>query len=257
MTATLDFTAWMARWDAQQAGYLTDREERFQLMFDALEAITGGGPVTAIDLAAGPASLAVRLLDRLPGSRVVAVDVDPVLLTMGRGAYGDRESLTFVTADLRDPGWTSALPAGPYDAVLSTTALHWLGAGDIRRVYRDLAGLLRTGGAFLDGDHLRFGAGREPLAAAASAMTARTRARRRGSEPPAAAETWNEWWDAVRAEPALADAMAARDRLGHAHPHGRQDLSDEEHGRLLVESGFAAAGALWQQGDDRVLAAIR
>lgn len=255
MTTTLDFTAWMARWDAQQAGYLTDREERFQLLFDALEAITGGGPVTAIDLAAGPASLAARLLDRLPGSRVVAVDVDPVLLALGRGAYGGRDGLTFVEADLREEGWMSALPAGPYDGVLSTTALHWLGAGDIRRLYRDLAGLLRTGGAFLDGDHLRFDAGQEPLAEAASAMSARTRARRRG--PAAAAETWNEWWDAVRAEPALAAAMAARDRLGHAHPHGRHDLSDGGHRRLLLDSGFTAAGPLWQQGDDRILAAIR
>jgi SAM-dependent methyltransferase len=252
---TLDFTAWLDRWDAQQGGYLPDREERFQIMFDAMEAITGGGPVAAIDLAAGPGSLGVRLLDRCPGSRVVAVDIDPVLMTLGRGAYGDRAGLTFVEADLREPGWTSSLPAGPFDAVLTTTALHWLPAGGMRRLYGELAGLLRPGGAFLDGDHRRFGPGTELLATAARAMVELARRRRHGD--PAAPETWAGWWDALRAEPGLAEAMAARERLGHAHPHGRHELPDEEQCRLLLEAGFAEAGTVWQHGDDRILAGIR
>jgi SAM-dependent methyltransferase len=255
MEVTLDFTAWLARWDDQQAGYQTDREERFQVMFDALEAITGGGSLSAIDLACGPGSLAVRLLDRFPGARVAAVDVDPVLLALGRGAFDCKAGLTFVEADLRGPDWPAALPAGPFDAVLSTTALHWLAAEDIRRLYRDLARLLRPGGAFLDGDHRRFGPERERLAATARTMTELARVRRHSSSAPP--ENWDAWWNAVRAEPALADAVAARDRLGHAHPHRGRELSDEDHCGLLLAAGFAEAGTLWQHGDDRILAAIR
>jgi hypothetical protein len=95
----------------------------------------------------------------------------------------------------------------------------------------------------------------ELLATAARAMVELARRRRHGS--PAAPETWTGWWDAVRAEPALADAMAARERLGHAHPHGRHELADEEQCRLLLDAGFAEAGTVWQHGDDRILAGIR
>jgi SAM-dependent methyltransferase len=254
MTATIDFHAWLARWDRQQEGYQADREERFQAMFDALEAIAGGPDLTVLDLGSGPGSLAVRLLDRFPGASVVAVDVDPVLLTLGRGAYGGRRGLRFVEADLREPDWTARLGlTGPVDGVLSTTALHWLSGEGIARLYRDLAGLLRPGGAFLDGDHRRFGPRSARLAEAGAAMAARRR--ERAGAP--ASESWQDWWEAVRAEPALAAAVAQRDRLGHAHPEGRHELSDGRQRRLLLEAGFAEAGILWQCGDERVLAAVR
>ena len=58
-----------------------------------------------VDLGSGPGSLAVRLLDRIPGATVVAVDADPLLLALGRAAYGDRTGLRFADRDLRTPGW--------------------------------------------------------------------------------------------------------------------------------------------------------
>ncbi len=254
MTATIDFGSWLARWDRQQAGYQGDREGRFQVMFDALEAIAGGGELTVLDLGSGPGSLAVRLLDRFPGASVIAVDVDPVLLTLGRGAYGDRYGLRFAESDLRDPAWTQRLELdGPVDGALSTTALHWLSRDQIERLYGDLAALLRPGGAFLDGDHRQFGQASPRLAEAAAAMAER---HRRRTAPPAA-ESWQDWWDAIRAEPALAEAAAQRERLGHTHPDGRHELRDEDQCRLLLEAGFAEAGTLWQHGDERVLAAVR
>ena len=80
-----------------------------------------------LDLGCGPGSLSVRLLDRLPGAIVIAVDADPLLLALGRAAWADRPGLRFADLDLRDPGWAASLGLDrPVDAVVSTTALHWL-----------------------------------------------------------------------------------------------------------------------------------
>jgi SAM-dependent methyltransferase len=251
--AGVDLTTWVNRWDAQQAQFMADREGRFQVLFDALEATIGDGPMTVLDLGCGPGSLAVRLLDRFQAAKVIAVDIDPVLLSLGRGAYAGRERLTFVTADLRDPRWREAV--SPADAVVSSTALHWLRPDEIGRLYRDLADLIRPDGVFLDADHARSGPDETGLAEAASRVAQLHRARRQAGTPPA--ESWQEWWEAVRAEPAFAEAIAERDRLGHAHPHGRHELSDGDQRRLLREAGFQATDVLWRHGDDRILAARR
>ena len=60
---------WVARWDSQQLGYLPDREERFTALIDAVQEGTSRPDPLVLDLGAGPGSLAVRLLDRLPAAR--------------------------------------------------------------------------------------------------------------------------------------------------------------------------------------------
>src|ERR1051326_9056268 len=155
---------WIARWDRQQEIYLPDREDRFTALIDAVEAGTGRPDPLVIDLGCGPGSLAVRLLARLPGASVIAVDADPVTLALGQAGYGDRPGLRFRDIDLRAPGWEAGLlldPGRPVDADVSTTALHWLTAAELHELYRVVASLLRPGGLFLDGDHLRIA---EPLA---------------------------------------------------------------------------------------------
>ena len=68
--------AWQQSWDAQQTGFLFDREQRFSALLDLVEVAAGPTP-TVVDLACGTASITRRLLDRLPGAQAVAVDVDP------------------------------------------------------------------------------------------------------------------------------------------------------------------------------------
>ena len=86
---TTDFARWLARWDAQQQRHIPDREERFAAMVDAVAAFAGPEP-RVLDLGCGPGSLSARVLDRIPGASVVAIDADPVLLAIGRGALGGR-----------------------------------------------------------------------------------------------------------------------------------------------------------------------
>jgi len=268
---------WINRWDAQQQWYMPDREERFTALIDAVEAGTGRDDPLVLDLGCGPGSLAVRLLDRMPGARVVAIDSDPLLLTLGRAGYGDRPRLRFADHDLRTPGWARALDLDrPADAAVSTTALHWLRAGALRAMYAELATVLRPGGLLLDGDHLKEDEATAPtLARLGAALSDRAVQRLTGDGPgdghpgdgesgdgsaggrPGGREDWKAWWQAATTDPELAGPAADRQqrRLSEDH-HGSESVLLSEHVGALRAAGFTEIGTLWQYGDNRILCAV-
>jgi SAM-dependent methyltransferase len=251
---------WIERWDRQQEVYMPDREERFTALIDAVEAGTGRPDPLVLDLGCGPGSLAVRLLARLPEATVVAVDADPVTLSLGRAGYAALSGLRFVDVDLREPGWVSRLdlPAGrPVDAVVSTTALHWLSAAELRDLYVTLAGLLRPGGVFLDGDHLLEDETASPVLRRLDRALEEREGRRRsaGGGQAGGAESWDEWWQAVAADSALAGAAAERSQ-GLVH-HSNEGAQLAAHTSALSAAGFAEVGTLWQRGSSRVLCGVR
>ncbi len=132
---------WLDRWDRQQEGYIPDREERFAVIAEVVRASCDRPDPLVVDLGAGPGSLSVRILDRLPGATVVAVDADPLLLGLAAAAYGDRSGLRIVDRDLRRPGWEAALRLDrAADAIVSTTALHWLTLEQLTRRVPQLRG---------------------------------------------------------------------------------------------------------------------
>lgn len=253
---------WIARWDRQQEVYLADREERFTALIDAVEAGAGRPDPLVLDLGCGPGSLSVRLLRRLPSARVIAVDADPVTLSLGRAAYAEVPGLTFLDLDLRSPGWPSRLglePGRQIDAIVSTTALHWLSADELHQLYAALAGLLRPGGLFLDGDHLRLSEDENPVLARLNQVIEEKEASRRppgGRVADGHAEDWGEWWQAVAGDPALAAASAERERRT-VHHHGPETTQLAVHLSALRAAGFAEFGTIWQRGSNRVLAAVR
>jgi trans-aconitate methyltransferase len=75
-------------------------------------------------MACGPGSITVRLLRRFPEAEATLIDVDPALLAIAEGVLGADARVRIVRADLADPGWAKALPAGAYDAVLTANSLH-------------------------------------------------------------------------------------------------------------------------------------
>jgi SAM-dependent methyltransferase len=241
---------WIARWDRQQEGYLPDREERFTALIDAVEALDRPDPVV-IDLGCGPGSLSARLLERLPKATVVPVDADPLLLGLGRAAY---PRLTFVSLDLRRPGWTGSLGLDrPADAAVSTTALHWIAPADLQRVYAELAGVLRPGGLLLNGDHLDSDDTSPVTARLERTVHDRETERRFAGGRP---EDWREWWDAVAADPAFADLNLARTTAGADHSGSESHLLST-HVAALRQAGFGEVGTLWQRGNNRLLCAVR
>ena len=248
---------WIGRWDAQQQGYLPDREDRFTALIDAVSAVAGRPDPLVLDLGCGPGSLAARLLDRIPAAAVVAVDSDPLLLALGEAAYGTRPGLRFADADLRTPGWPAALGlARPADAAVSTTALHWLRGPELRAMYAALAGVLRPGGVLLNGDHLKPDPHRSPVLARLGDALIRAEEERRF--PAGHPEDWKQWWQAATSDPALAGPAAERERrrLSEDH-HGSESVLLAEHVSALEAAGFSEVGTIWQRGDNRILCAVR
>ena len=246
----VDHAAWLRRWDAQQQSHMPDREERFLAITEALAAFAGETP-RVLDLGCGPGSLSARVLDRIPGAEIVAIDTDPVLLAIGRGALGAHPRLHFVDADLRGD-WPAALPlAPPFDAAVSTTALHWLGLGELLRFYGVLAACLRPGAVFLDGDRFDFGHDQQTIGRVAAAVHPDW------GPAPHGAESWDGWWAAIEASAEFAAEVTARHLRGHDHPHREQPQTYEFHSAALHAAGFAEVGTVWQHTVNRVLIAIR
>jgi SAM-dependent methyltransferase len=250
----VDWRSWLARWDAQQTGYLPDREARFDAMLDALDVLL---PPTfvALDLACGPGALSERIARRFPEARAVAVDTDPVLLALGQGALGTLGGrVSWHKLDLTERDWAAGLPVATFDAVLSTTALHWLAPDVLARVYRDLGALIRPGGLFLNGDHMAYPPHEGTFARLAGTLKERRRA---SAFSDTGAEDWETWWDALRAEPDLGALFEERERRFAWRDRAWTNPGYEFQVAALREAGFREVGTIWQRLDNRVLLAVR
>jgi SAM-dependent methyltransferase len=253
--APIDWQDWLRRWDVQQTGYVPEREQRFTVMFDALAALLPEAFV-ALDLACGPGSLSRRLLDRFTSARAVAVDMDPVVLALGKGAIGTVAGrLRWVDADLATPGWVEALGEPRFDAVLSTTALHWLTAEQLVGVYRNLGQLLRPGGVLLNGDNMAFG----PHLPTFQRLGKEAQDRDWSDAAFAARgiETSEQWWADLEKEPSMAELLHERAQRLAAKQRQESPPIFDLHVAALRDAGFREIGTLWQSLTNRVLLAVR
>ncbi|MFJ1596805.1 class I SAM-dependent methyltransferase [Streptomyces sp. NPDC088261] len=245
-----DWTDWQRSWDRQQEWYMPDREERFRVMLDMVEAVVGPEP-RVLDLACGTGSITDRLLRRFPGATSTGVDLDPALLTIARGSFAGDDRVTFVTADLKDPDWPGLLPEGPYDAVLTATALHWLHSEPLAVLYGQLAGVVREGGVFMNADHMP--------ADDTPRINAAERAHRHAAMERAKAEgalDWADWWDLAAKDPVLAEPTAERFRIYGEHADGDTPTA-AWHARTLREAGFAEARTVWSSPSDSLVLALK
>ncbi|MFF1922841.1 class I SAM-dependent methyltransferase [Streptomyces sp. NPDC058221] len=257
-TRPSDWAAWQESWDRQQAWYMPDREERFRVMLETTQALVGRAP-RVLDLACGTGSITDRLLRRLPDARSTCLDIDPALLTIARGHFRDEERVGFVTADLTDPDWTRHLPHRSYDAVVTATALHWLDTGPLRRLYADLAGVLREGGVFLNADHMD-----DPSAPRINAAVHAFHTARKEREQAAGAADWASWWNSVAEDEHLAEPARRRfallgDPREPAAPLAERDrpTTTRWHEDALREAGFGEARQVWCSTSDALVVAMR
>ncbi len=113
-----------------------------------------------VDLGCGDGVLGRALLDRWPNARGVFLDFSEPMLAAAREAVGPAAPHRFVLQDYGAPEWTSSLPEdGPFDVVVSGLSIHHQPDGRKRAIYRDILGLLRPGGIFLNLEHVASGSG--------------------------------------------------------------------------------------------------
>ncbi|WP_258036402.1 trans-aconitate 2-methyltransferase [Streptomyces sp. SM10] len=229
---------------------MPDREERFRVMLDMVEAVVGPEP-RVLDLACGTGSITDRLLKRFPRATSTGVDLDPALLAIARGTFEGDDRVTFVTADLKDAAWTERLPHTSYDAVLTATALHWLHSEPLAALYGQIGGVVRDGGVFMNADHM--------IDTDTPRINAAERAHRHAAMDLAKAEgavDWREWWALAATDPALAAPTAERFAIYGEHADGDMP-SARWHARTLRESGFGEARTVWSSPSDSLVLAVK
>jgi tRNA (cmo5U34)-methyltransferase len=106
-----------------------------------------GGPVERVlDIGAGTGLLSEAVLSAHPAARLVLLDGSSEMLARA----GERLSeVELVQGDMRD-----GLPAGPFDAVVSSLAIHHLEHDEQRRLYAAATEVLRPGGVFVNAEHI-------------------------------------------------------------------------------------------------------
>lgn len=241
-------------WDLQQEVYIERRESRFGLMLDLIDRLGPDRPLRVVDVACGPGSLSRRVLDRFPDSRVVAVDMDPVLLAIGRRALAVHEGrLQWVERDLRDETWVGAVGTEPVDVVVSSTATHWLSRRELATLYRQLRSLLGPGGILLNADFM-------PLAPGGIVEAVRSvDEHRQRAATAAGAQAWETWWTSVVAEPELKAEVDRRNDLLEStggSSSERDSATSDDHCAALRSAGFAEAVTVWQDLQEFLVVAI-
>ena len=116
-----------------------------------------GRPVRRVlDLGCGDGVLAAAIVQRVPGAEVVLADFSEPMLEAARKRFSAAGGLAhFVLADYGVPSWTSFVAEwAPYDAIVSGLSIHHQPDDRKLAVYREIFGLLNSGGVFVNIEHV-------------------------------------------------------------------------------------------------------
>lgn len=99
-------------------------------------------PGRVLDLGCGDGRLTAMVLAAYPTSTAICVDMSPTMLDAARARFGDDARVELVSARLDD-----ALPVdGPFDAIVSSLAIHHVEDDRKQSLYAEAAALLAPGG---------------------------------------------------------------------------------------------------------------
>jgi tRNA (cmo5U34)-methyltransferase len=144
------------QWVSKDQQRALEREAQFNAALRWLSVFLDG-PAQVMDLGSGPGTLAGKILSAFPEISVVCLDGSEEMLTQARErlrSFGERVS--FIQADFAAEDWPSQVPR-QLNAIVSARAVHNLRKlKPIERVYRQVYGLLRPGGLFMNIERVNF-----------------------------------------------------------------------------------------------------
>jgi len=127
------------------------QEELLRLLFERRRR-----PVARfLDLGSGDGAMTRLMRSVAPAAAAVLVDFSEPMLARAASRLGERGAWQAVAADLGDPGWRRELPAGPFDAAVSSYAIHHLARERKRALFAEIRELLAPGGMFVNMDVVR------------------------------------------------------------------------------------------------------
>jgi tRNA (cmo5U34)-methyltransferase len=106
-----------------------------------------------LDLGAGDGATTELVLSELPGAQAVLVDFsEPMLARAGTRLDRFAGRWQLVRGDLMDADWVREAALGPYDAAVSSLAIHHLPAARKQALFAELFALLAPGATFVNMD---------------------------------------------------------------------------------------------------------
>jgi len=262
----LDWQSIMQSWDSQQTRYLPAREERFQVMIDTLD-ILFEDDFTVLDLACGTGSISGRILEHFPRARCIAADLDPVLMEIGKQTWDFPDRLQWLDVNLSHPDWSvdeskplDWLKTQKIDAVLTTTALHWLPASDLVRVYLQLGALQSEGGVIMNGDHMMFLPHMTTFRQLSDSIKGK---RHQQVFEEQGGDDYATWWAKFREQllnhdPETYGAMLEeRDKRFASRQRDFSNPIRAVHEGAMSDAGYREVAPIWQRYDNCVLLAVR
>jgi tRNA (cmo5U34)-methyltransferase len=141
----------VASYDADMEVMHPNRAKMVQIALDVLP-FERGATLRALDLGIGTGFFTQRLLQRFPGSHVVAIDGAKAMVALAQARLKDlARQVDFRIGDFRQVKELAGSDA-PFDFVYSAFALHHLNRTDKQAVVHESIELLRPGGWFLNAD---------------------------------------------------------------------------------------------------------
>ena len=145
-TAAAVFNAYAGEYDLARRRLVPEFDRFYGAAVRTLELAAPGPLARVLDLGAGTGLLSQHVLAAHPAARVTLLDAAPAMLEQAGGRLGDRVDAVHVQA------FAEPLPPGPWDAVVSSMAIHHLEADAQADLYRRAAQELRPGGVLVNAE---------------------------------------------------------------------------------------------------------
>ena len=145
-----DSSEYVSNWAAKQDPKEIEREKQFRLLANTIP-YAKQLPIRILDVGAGYGALTQFLLSDFPNATAVCQDGSEQMAKLGQERMKHLKGrVAYALCDFSKAGWSRSL-TGPFEAVVSSIAIHNVNSPNIvRAIYDEIFPLVKGGGCFLN-----------------------------------------------------------------------------------------------------------